>query len=49
VPGRFWFNTCEPVAIEVTRIGEVSPDYGDPAFSQPALLRQVRALYEGPA
>ena len=46
VPGRFRFNTCVPVAIEVERIGVFDPDYGDPAFPLAALISQIRSLYE---
>ena len=46
VPGRFRFNTCVPVAIEVERIGVFDPDYGDPAFPLVVLIRQIRSLYE---
>jgi len=46
VPGRFRFNTCVPVAIEVERIGVFDPDYGDPSFPLAALIRQIRSLYE---
>jgi len=46
VPGRFRFNTCVPVAIDVERIGTFNPDYGDPAFRLPALISEIRSLYE---
>jgi 1-acyl-sn-glycerol-3-phosphate acyltransferase len=46
VPGRFRFNTCVPVSIDVERIGVFDPDYGDPAFSLAALIRDIRELYE---
>jgi 1-acyl-sn-glycerol-3-phosphate acyltransferase len=46
VPGRFRFNTCMHVAIEVERIGVFDPDYGDPAFRLAALIREIRSLYE---
>ncbi len=46
VPGRFWFNTCDPVVIEVERIGAFDPEFGGPAFPLAALVGQVRALYE---
>ena len=46
VPGRFRFNTCMPVAIEVERIGVFDPDYGDPAVRLAALIREIRSLYE---
>jgi len=46
VPGRFRFNTCMPVAIEVERIGVFDPEYGDPAFRLAALIREIRSLYE---
>ena len=45
-PGRFRFNTCMPVAIEVERIGVFDPDYGDPAFRLAALISEIRSLYE---
>ena len=45
VPGRFRFNTCMPVAIEVERIGVFDPNYGDPAFRLSALVREIRGLY----
>jgi 1-acyl-sn-glycerol-3-phosphate acyltransferase len=47
VPGRFRFNTCIPVAIEVERIGTFDPDYGDPAFRLSVMIREIRELYEG--
>lgn len=47
VPGRFRFNTCIPVDIEVESIGAFHPDYGDPAFRLSALVRAIRGLYEG--
>ena len=46
VPGRFRFNTCVPVAIDVERIGTFNPEYGDPAFRLPALISEIRSLYE---
>ena len=46
VPGRFRFNTCMPVAIEVERIGVFDPDYDDPAFHLSALISEIRSLYE---
>jgi hypothetical protein len=46
VPGRFRFNTCIPVAIEVEKIGVFDPDYGDPAFRLAELIREIRSLYE---
>ncbi|MBN2439259.1 MAG: 1-acyl-sn-glycerol-3-phosphate acyltransferase [Deltaproteobacteria bacterium] len=46
VPGRFWFNTCVPVAIEAERIGVFDPGCGDPAFPLAALISRVRSLYE---
>jgi len=46
VPGRFWFNTCVPVAIEVEGIGVFDSDYGDPAFPLAALIGQIHSLYE---
>jgi 1-acyl-sn-glycerol-3-phosphate acyltransferase len=46
VPGRFRFNTCMPVAIEVERIGVFDPDDGDPAVRLAALIREIRSLYE---
>jgi 1-acyl-sn-glycerol-3-phosphate acyltransferase len=45
VPGRFRFNTCVPIAIDVERIGAFDPDYGDPAFRLSALVREIRGLY----
>jgi 1-acyl-sn-glycerol-3-phosphate acyltransferase len=47
VPGRFRFNTCIPVAIDVERIGTFDPDYGDPAFRLSVLIREICELYEG--
>jgi len=47
VPGRFRFNTCIPVAIDVERIGAFDSDYGDPAFRLSVLIREIRELYEG--
>jgi len=46
VPGRSWFNTCEPAAIEVKKIGTFVPDYRDPDFSLAALIRKIHTLYE---
>lgn len=46
VPGRFWFNTCVPVAIGVEKIGTFVPDYGDENFRLTALIAEIRALYE---
>jgi 1-acyl-sn-glycerol-3-phosphate acyltransferase len=46
LPGRFRFNTCIPVAIEVERIGTFDPDYGDPAFRLTAMIREIHRLYE---
>jgi 1-acyl-sn-glycerol-3-phosphate acyltransferase len=45
VPGRFRFNTCVPVTIDVERIGAFEPDYGDPAFRLSALVDEIRGLY----
>lgn len=46
VPGRFWFNTGVPIAIEVEPIGVFGPEYGDPAFPLAALIGRIRSLYE---
>jgi 1-acyl-sn-glycerol-3-phosphate acyltransferase len=46
VPGRFRFNTCIPIAIEVERIGVFDPDYGDSAFRLAELIGEIRSLYE---
>ena len=45
-PGRFWFNTCVPVAIEVVRIGSLKPDYRSESFSLSGLMEEVRALMQ---
>jgi len=45
VPGRFRFNTCVPVTIDVERIGAFDPDYGDPAFRLSTLIHEIRGLY----
>ena len=46
VPGRFRFNTCVPVTIEVERIGSFLPEYGDPDFPLADLIGEIRSLYE---
>ena len=46
VPGRFRFNTCVAVAIDVERIGTFAPDYGNENFRLAALIVEIRALYE---
>jgi 1-acyl-sn-glycerol-3-phosphate acyltransferase len=46
VPGRFRFNTCVPVAIDVERIGSFNPAYGDGDFRLASLVDEIRTLYE---
>jgi 1-acyl-sn-glycerol-3-phosphate acyltransferase len=45
VPGRFLFNTCVPVTIDVERIGAFEPDYGDPDFRLSTLIHEIRGFY----
>jgi 1-acyl-sn-glycerol-3-phosphate acyltransferase len=46
IPGRFRFNTCVPVAIDVEKIGIFNPDYDNPAFHLLSLISDIRSLYE---
>lgn len=45
-PGKFLFNTCVPVTIEVKRIGSFQPEYTSDSFSIQTLTEQVRQVFE---
>jgi 1-acyl-sn-glycerol-3-phosphate acyltransferase len=46
VPGRFRFNTCAPITIEVEKIGSFAPDYRASGFRLADLIGEIRTLYE---
>jgi 1-acyl-sn-glycerol-3-phosphate acyltransferase len=48
-PDRFFFHTGEPIVIEVTLAGTLTPNYAGEGFSLEALVDQARALLEGEA
>ena len=45
-PGRFLFNTCDEIVIEVDLAGSLEPDYDSDDFSLPALMAEARSLLE---
>ena len=45
-PGRFLFNTCDEMVVEVELAGSLEPDYDSAGFSVPALTAEVRSLLE---
>jgi hypothetical protein len=48
-PDRFFFHTGEPIVIEVTLAGTLTPNYAGEGFSLESLVDQARALLEGEA
>ena len=45
-PGRFRFNTCRPVQIELKRLGRLGPYAAGQVPPVSVLMREVRELYE---